>query len=1173
MRPASPREAERLSDISGRHEREGAKPSIGGEQASRSDSFAQRARGAAFTARRALGVALCGALALLFVAPAVSSAQVGAPGWAIDSFAQPTNFSAVQNAECLTKLVREIAPCDSYALTATDVGAAATDGTAVTLADALPAGLTVRRVSLYWSGLPLAFGGQGQDLGGELCTATPLRCKIPATFFTKVGRRVGPDDTLRMVVFVTVDEPEPPAPFALLNSATVEGGGAPEASTSSSNQIDPVPSPFGFSGFGSPAAGPDGLPDVQAGAHPYELTTTIDLDNGFQTTGHGEEIPGIGDGGSKDVLVDLPLGFLGSTRVTPQCSLAELSSEIQCPPDTQVGYLRTEPRAGEVVESPIWNIVPERGVAAEFGYRDVLKASHVLYADVVPTPSGYLLRTTGADIPQVFLARIVANFYGDPAARDAGREPQAGDVPFFTNPADCSGEPLTTTVHMDSWQHPGTYNPDGSPDLAEPNWVSAASRTEAVSGCNQLQFHPTITATPETDRADSPTGLEVDLKVPQTEGPETLATPPLRKAVVTLPEGMTVNPSSANGLEGCSLAQIGVSGSGQPDAAAPNCPDASKIGSVELETPALPGILEGQIYVARQTENPFHSLLALYIVVDDPKTGVVVKLPGEVRADPVTGRLQTVVDDSPQFPFSELRTHFFGGQKAALRTPAVCGTYQVTSTLTPWSAPESGPPATPTASFRITQGAGGGACPASAAEEPNKPSFEAGTLSPLAGAYSPFVLKLRREDGSQEFKGLSLTLPPGLIGRLAGLTECSDAALASAATVSGTAEQASPSCPASSEVGTVTVGAGAGLTPYYATGHAYLAGPYKGAPLSLAVITPAVAGPYDLGDVVVRNALQVNPETTQITAVSDEIPHILQGIPLDVRSVVLNMDKPDFTLNPTSCEKKSIVGSLTSVLGSSAPLTNSFQVGACGALGFKPHLALSLKGSTKHAGHPALKAVLTYPKQGAYANIAKAQVNLPGSEFIDQGNLNKTCTKPVLLAGNCPATSIYGKVKAWTPLLAEPLEGPVYLVGGYGYKLPALVAELDGQIKVLLVGKVDSGKNHGIRNTFEAVPDAPVEKFELSLKGGPKYSLLENSEDLCAKPQKAIADFTAQSGRVLDLTPTITNSCKGNGRKGKKHKGKKAKGHKGHQPKGDGHGRSGKPSANSLEIGDLLGRW
>ena len=452
--------------------------------------------------------------------------------------------------------------------------------------------------------------------------------------------------------------------------------------------------------------------------------------------------------------------------------------------------------------------------------------------------------------------------------------------------------------------------------------------------------------------------------------------------------------------------------------------------------------------------------------------------------------------------------------------------------LTPFSAPESGPAATPGSTFQTTAAENGGACPTSAAQEPNAPRFHAGTETPQAGIYSPFSLKLVREDGSQELKSIETTLPKGLIGRLAGTPYCPEAALAAAKGKSGAQEQASPSCPAASEVGTVEVGAGAGPTPINVPGHVYLAGPYKGAPISLAIITPAVAGPFDLGTVVVRAALEVNPETTQISAKSDPIPTILEGIPLDLRSITLKLTRPKFTLNPTSCDELAFSGSAVSVLGASAPLSQRFQVGGCPALPFKPKLALSLKGSTKHNGNPALKAVLT-TKPGE-ANIASAQVTLPSSEFLDNAHIKTVCTRAQFYEGKspgekCPAESIYGHAKATTPLLEAPLEGPVYLGTGYGHQLPDLLADLGGQIPVVLNGTVSSF-HRGIRNTFEAVPDAPVSSFSLEMAGG-KKGLLVNSKNLCKSTNRATVDLIAQNGKASDTEPLVANSCK----KAKKH--------------------------------------
>jgi hypothetical protein len=1063
-----------------------------------------------------------------------AEAAVPAPRLQIDSTAFPTNFSATDNAECLANVATPVGRCDAYETTVTNVGARSSEGT-ITLSDAVPDGLTIEATSLLWSGVEA-------ELAPFFCSTAgqSVNCGFEG--------ELSPDETLRLTVFVSVDQPS--SEGLLTNLATVLGGGSPGGSAEATNQISDALPAFGPRSLSALIAGPDGAAETQAGAHPYELATTIDLASAFLSNrGTSRFATSVHD--LKDAVVDLPVGFAGSALAAPRCPLSVLSSEQRCPATTVLGRLRTEPtNSNQVVNSPVWNLTPEHGVAAEFGYVDTAHNPHVLYARIEPSPEGYVLQVTSPDVPQAIVARIVATFYGDPAARDAsGNTP----VPQFTMPADCDGNPLVTHVYADSWQEPGRRLADGSPDLSDPRWVGASSTAPPVTGCNLLRFHPTLGASTETTQADSPTGLGVTISVPQSSGTETLATPPLRDALVTLPQGLVVNPSSANGLAGCSLAAIGISASGQPDGEPPTCPDASKIGGVELETPLLPGTLEGQIYLARQSENPFGTLLAIYIVVDDPTTGVLVKIPAEVRSDQSTGQLSAVVSDSPQFPFSVLRTHFFGGPRAALKTPTTCGTDQVNTVLTPWSAPDSGPASTPSAAVAITSGAGGRACASSESQLPNQPSFEAGTTTPLAGAYSPFVLKLARADGSQQLSRIDTTLPSGLLGKLAGVSYCSEAAIGAAESRGGlgrgAAEITSPSCPAGSEVGTVTVGAGAGPQPFYAAGHAYLAGPYKGAPLSLLVITPAVAGPFDLGSVVVRNALYINEETAQIHAVSDPFPTILHGIPLDLRSIALDLGRPNFTLNPTSCDPKAITGSATSTLGNVAPLKNGFQVGACGALGFKPELKLSLKGATKRAGVPALKAVLTYPK-GSYANVKSVSTVLPKSEFIDNAHIGNTCTRVQFNAGagqgaQCPAKSLLGHAIAYSPLIEKPLEGNVYLRSNGGEReLPDIVAALKGQIDVTLVGFIDSvGKKNSevsrIRTRFMNVPDAPVSRFVLQLAGA-KKGLLQNSANLCKVKNIAQVKATAQNGKIYDTEPTVSNDCRNQSKKSKTKKSNKA---------------------------------
>jgi hypothetical protein len=603
---------------------------------------------------------------------------------------------------------------------------------------------------------------------------------------------------------------------------------------------------------------------------------------------------------------------------------------------------------------------------------------------------------------------------------------------------------------------------------------------------------------------------------------------------VTLPVGLSVNPSSANGLNACTEAEVDLKGE---DPA--NCPDASKLGTVEIETPLLDHPIPGSVYLAEPHANPFNSLLALYIAVDDPKSGVVVKLAGKVQsgggkgadADLAQGQLRATFANNPQLPFEDLDLHFFGGSSGALRTPAVCNTYTTVSDLTPWSSPE-GATVTDRDSWEISGAPGGGACARTEAQLASAPSFDAGTIAPIAGGSSPLVVNLRREDGSQQFSSLTLTPPQGLVGKLAGIPYCPDEALAAAAGKSGKAEEASASCPAASYVGSVSAAAGAGPTPYHAPGKAYLMGPYKGAPLSLAIVTPATAGPFDLGTIIVRTALFVDRKTAQITAVSDPIPTMLEGIPLDVRSVQVRIDRPDFTINPTSCDPTSFGGQLMSVLGQTTPLQSRFQVGECGRLGFRPKMTLRLKGGTARAKYPALTAVLI-PRPGD-ANLASISVALPHSEFLAQEHIRTVCTRVQFAADQCPAAAIYGTATVETPLLDYPLTGPVYLRSSDN-PLPDLVTDLRGPanqpIKLEAAGRTDSIKG-GIRNTFDFVPDAPFTKLTLQMQGG-KKGLLVNSRNICKKATRATIHYSAHNGATFTDQPVLKPKC-GKAKKGKR---------------------------------------
>lgn len=887
--------------------------------------------------------------------------------------------------------------------------------------------------------------------------------------------------------------------------------------------------------------------DLQAGGHPDHLSERFRLSTAPEDP-WGAAFPGFAVVNGKDIVTSLPPGLIGNPLATPRCPQYQLI-HAACSGASQVGILRIEgnrrqePGTGRY-ELPLYNLVPPRGVAAQLGAplpRPVNGDAHVDAG--LATGSGYgieaaALNTSAAE----GLISVDATVWGVPAdpshdaerfcpvpggeeavASSGGECPSDGELesdakPFLRNPTSCSA-PSTATLKVDAWQAPGDF-------------VSASSQIPPLEGCGGVPFEPSLALAPTATSADSPTGLAVDLHLPQPESTSEPGEADLRKAVVTLPAGLVVNPAGADGLAACSPAQIELDGSGPA-----RCPDASKIGTVTVSTPLLEGPLSGGVYVATPHANPFDSLLALYIAVEDPATGVVVKLAGKVEADPATGRLTTTFDQSPQLPFEDLKLDFFEGPRAALKTPVTCGTFTSEGVLTPWSAPE-GEDATLSSSFQVDSGAGGSACVGSADQAPNDPSFSAGTLTPQAGAYSPFLLHLTRAPGSQEIEGVSVTLPPGLVGRLAGIPYCSEQEIQKAATRDGLAEAAHPDCPAASQVGTVMVGTGAGSQLLYVPGKAYLAGPYQGAPLSLAVVTPAVAGPFDLGTVVVRTALHVDPVTAQIHAVTGPIPRILEGIPLDVRSIAIELDRPQFTLNPTSCEPMAVAAVVLSPLEQVATPSSRFQVGGCDALPFAPQLVLSLKGGTKRGAHPALKAVLT--TQPGEANIAMTQVTLPHSEFLEQGHIQTICTNVQFNEGGghgerCPAESVYGFARAETPLLDHPLEGPVFLRSSQ-HELPDLVAALGGQIDVVLDGRVDS-VDERLRNTFEVVPDAPVRTFTLEMEGGAK-GLLVNSADICEHPKahRALVEMAGQNGKLSRSEPVLEASCKKAKKKKRRHR-------------------------------------
>jgi hypothetical protein len=1112
---------------------------------------------------------------LFFASVGLAAAASTAPGWSLDTVTAPTVLSRSASASCPVQVVAE---CDSYQLTATDAGAGPAEGSLapIVMGYEVPEGLTVREVTWDREGIqPSEETGsapvQEENFGSCSVAGQLVHCESTGVVLA--------DQKLILTVVVSVPQSTPSGVLPA-GVASVSGGGASAVTERVSSSVGEASAPFGFSAFDFFASSTDGTRDTQAGDHPYELTTTIDLNNQIREDPQGS-IATTSVEDLKDIVVDLPVGFVGSILASPQCSFSQLATIHLCPPDTRIGELFTFPVAigGAAIRSYIYNMTPEQGVPAEFGYADGAHAVHVLYAHVVPTAKGYVLQTTSNAIPQIPLLKIIATFWGDPALRDAelqakqeeketderiDEEVEAQGLPdpnanvhikpkptsappFFTNPTDCLGENPTATIYMDSWQHPTQVSPNGVPvNLNEPGWVKDESQSPPVSGCNALTFAPELGAQPTTHESDKPSGMEFELKVPQSETPGVLASPTLKKAVVTLPEGYTVDPSAGDGLAACSESQIGWTGN-TPAApgelsdfspAAPECPEASKIGSLELESPLVPHPLTGELFLAAQNANPFATTLAAYVVVHDPVTGVLIKIAGEFLPDPHTGRLTAVFPENPNLPFSDLKLHFFGGPRAELATPESCGTFTTASLLEPWSAPDSGS-AEPFNSFFIDE-----ACPGGFA-----PSFAALSTNVQAGAYTPLQVSFQRSDTDQELAGLTVTLPPGLLADVGSVPQCAEAQ-ANAGT-----------CPEASQVGTVETSVGPGPNPLQVAGKAYLTGPYNGGPYGLSVVVPAVAGPYNFGTVVVRQSIRIDPTTAQVTDVSDPFPTIIDGIPLRLRRVDVTLNRPGFTFNPTSCAKLAFNGSISgSPLGSPrrlngtvgyatqagavAPFAAPFQVTNCASLKFQPKFSVSTAGHTSKALGASLTAKLSYPKtaQGTEANIARVKVDLPKQLPSQLKTLQKACTSAQfnLNPANCPKESKIGFATVSTPILALPLSGPAIFVSHGNEAFPSLTMVLQGDgVTIDLVGSTLI-KNGITSTTFKTVPDTPFSTFELKLPQGKFAALNTNLPEkdhgnLCGQNLKMPTEFVAQNGaKINESTKISVTGCKKAVRKAKK---------------------------------------
>ncbi|MBK5219103.1 MAG: hypothetical protein JJE35_04870 [Thermoleophilia bacterium] len=908
---------------------------------------------------------------------------------------------------------------------------------------------------------------------------------------------------------------------------------------------------------GEPGEGP---PAIGAGTHPFEVTTTLAVSTREEG---GKEVP---EAQAKNLTVQLPAGFVGARDAVPYCSAAEFVDRdvgrSGCPDASAVGIaaLKLASEAIDVgsgdvfLHVPVYSLAPPPGVTAQLGFvaLDVPVTISVGLSDSPP----YRLEAKTTNISQALLFYDAElSVWGDPSdpAHDRYRGGCLGEYenmteapvslgscgvkiprkPFLTLPRVCAPH-YSAVFEVNSWQDPTTFFSTEATTLDD----STPPQPIGTSGCEGLGFSPQIATQPTGASAESPIGLDVTLQVddPGIGAVGGSAHSDLKEAVVTLPEGVTVNPSAAEGLGTCDPAQYAAE-----SLAATGCPESSKLGTVAVTTPLLEEELPGSLYQATPddpatatpgSENPFDALLALYIVIKDPRNGVLLKMAGQVEPDPATGRLRTRFADLPQVPFSSFRLHFREGPRSPLVSPPRCGTYTTTALFTPWARPTQ--PIERTATFTLSSGVGGAPCPP-AGVPGFDPGFSAGTLSNSAGSHSPVLMRITRKDGEQDITRFSATLPPGVSGKIAGIPPCPEAAIALAPAKSGRQELAAPSCPPASRVGHVLVGAGVGPSLTYVPGTIYLGGPFAGHPLSVVVITPAVAGPFDAGTVVTRVALDLDPTTAQVSvdgSASDPIPHILKGIPLKVRDLRVFVDRPGFTLNATSCDAMEIGASITGSFAdpldpaddAAVPRSARYQAADCSRLAFKPKLDLRLTGATRRSGNPALHAELR--SRAGDANLRGAVVVLPPSQFIDNAHISNPCTRVQFAAEACPESSILGYARAFTPLLDEPLEGPVYFRSNGGERnLPDLVADLRGQFRFELVIAILKSKNARVRTKVLNAPDAPVSRFVLSMAGG-RRGLLENSSNLCRQKQRANLVLTGQNSKRITTRSVIKTSCK-----------------------------------------------
>jgi uncharacterized repeat protein (TIGR01451 family) len=1056
---------------------------------------------------RSILFVLCATM-LLALAPSASAAATPAPGWAIMGNNAPTVM--MPGGEGAVQVYVE------------NVGGAPATGGTVT--DTLPAGLTpTGEPQVVWS------EGSHCTLAGQVATCV-LSPEPTGAFQTS---RRGPIINIGVKV-------DPTASGSVIDHASVAGGGAVQAaSTSFAIAIGDSAPGAGFAHLDTWLSNPDGTTDTQAGSHPYMLLTAFALNNIVAQGAHLEkalfpledEAPAGGEAHAFNF--NLPPGIVGNTEAIPQCPRLYLVGGVggsSCPGDTQIGKLLSTV-AGDwelIASNPIYNMVPPPGVPAQFAFDE---GGNMVFLDAgVRTGGDNGITTHVPDVPQRDITFVVTEIWGVPGEHGTG----ASDAPLLTLPTSCQGPPEFSMEELGTWNNPNLAIPPIKMTMHD-NEENPVGFTD----CEKLRpFAPEISIAPDTTYADTPAGLSVDVHIQQGLNPEGLQTPGLQNTTVVLPEGVVINPGQATGLVACQPSQeaFGTEPNGEVDEGPVSCPAASKVGTVEIESPLLRDTLRGNAYILRQ--NPPN----LQLLITASADGVNLKLLGNVHLDESTGQLTTTFEKTPDVPFTNFRLNFSGGAQAALATPTKCGTYESTANFTPWSSPFI-EDALDTSRFQIQDGPNGQPCQWPMGFEP---TMTAGATTDQAGGYTDFTMLLQRGDGQQRIEKLQFKTPEGLLGMISNVAVC------------GEPQAAQGTCSASSQIGHTVTTAGPGPYPFEVPqaggppAPIYLTGPYEGAPFGLSIVVPVVAGPFNLGTVVVRAKIEVDPHTSELTVTTNPLPLILDGIPTDLRVIDAVIDRPDFMFNPTSCAPMSFSGTAYSDEGATAPLSSHFQVGSCQALKFQPNFKVSTNGKTSRANGASLTAKIVYPvgnlgfnQASSQSNIKAVKVDLPKQLPSRLTTLQKACPVKVFEANPaaCPVASIVGHARAITPELPVPVEGPAYFVSHAGEEFPNLIVVLQGDnVTVDLVGDTFiNTKTNITSSTFKEIPDVPIQSFELNLPQG-KYSALAANTNLCKVKGglKMLTAFTGQNGaEIHQSTPiSVTGCAKSKVKKKAKVKGK-----------------------------------